>query len=119
MKMDKGSKFGMFLGGIGGIIAIIGLAISFERDVSTFVPLATFLLLAVMFFALCGAFNKTGQWTPRALTVFAFMTGGIALAVSLVGYINLYIGLAEFVIAMLIVIISYSPATKRFVSQCD
>lgn len=119
MKMDKGSKFGMILAGIGGIIAIFGLPYSYLEDTSTFVPLGVFLLLAVMFFALCGAFNKTGQWTPKALNVYAFITAGITLAVTVVEYINVYLGIIEFVIALLIVVISYIPATKRYVSECN
>ena len=64
MIMDRITKLGMIFAGVGGIVALIGLPFSYTNDLDTFVPLGAFLLLATMFFAMCGAFSKNGQWTP-------------------------------------------------------
>ena len=119
MIMDKLTKLGMIIAGIGGIVAIIGLPISYTHDLSTFVPLGACLLLAAMFFAMCGAFSKNGQWTPKALTFFAFITAGVVLGVTLVGYLNIYLGIIEFILAALVIIISSTPGTQRFVAQAE
>ena len=119
MIMDRYTKLGMIFAGLGGIIAIVCMPFSYTNDLSTFVPLGACLLLAVMFFAMCGAFSKNGQWTPKALTFFAFITAGVIVGVTIPGYIDLYFGIIELVLAALVIIISYNPATQRFVSQAD
>ena len=113
------TKLGMFVAGLGGIVAIIGMPISYTNDLSTFAPLGACLLLAVMFFAMCGAFSKNGQWTPKALTLFGFITAGVVLGVTISENFNIYLGIIEFILAALVIIISYNPATKRFVAQAE
>ncbi len=119
MKMDNGSKLGMILAGLGGCVAVGAFAFTYESSLSTFVPIGALLLLAVMFFALAGAFHTTGQWTPNALTIYAFIIAGVALGVTLTGIINVYIGVVEFVLAILVIVISNSPETRRFVAQTE
>jgi len=119
MIMDRYTKLGMIFAGLGGIVAIVCMPFSYTNDLSTFVPLGACLLLAVMFFAMCGAFSKNGQWTPKALTFFAFLTAGVIFGVTLVEYLNLYFGILEFILAALVAIISYSPATQRFIAQAE
>ncbi len=119
MKMDNGSKLGMILAGLGGCVAVGAFAFTYQSALTTFVPIGALLLLAVMFFALAGAFNSTGQWTPKALTFYAFIIAGVAMGVTLAGYINLYIGLAEFILAVLVIVISNIPATQRFVANSE
>ena len=119
MKMDNGSKLGMILAGLGGCVAVGAFAFTYESALTTFVPIGALLLLAVMFFALAGAFNTTGQWTPRALTIYAFILAGVIMGVTLVEYINVYIGIVEFILAILVIVISNAPETRRFVSQSE
>ena len=119
MIMDRITKLGMIFAGIGGIVALIGLPFSYTNDLGTFVPLVAFLLLATMFFAMCGAFSKNGQWTPKALTFFGFITAAVVIGVTIPGYINIYFGVIELVLAALVILASYSPATQRFVAQAD
>ncbi len=119
MIMDRFTKLGMIFAGLGGIVAIAGLAIEYTRDLSTFIPLGALLLLAVMFFAMCGAFSKNGQWTPKALTFFAFITAGVIVGITIVEYINIYLSIIEIILAALVIIISYNPATRRYVAQAE
>ncbi len=119
MKMDNGSKLGMILAGLGGCVAVGAFAFTYESALTTFVPMGALILLAVMFFALAGAFNTTGQWSPNALTYYAFIIAGVAVGVTLAGYINVYIGVAEIILAALVIVISNNPETRRFVAQSE
>ena len=85
---------------------------SFASSTASFAP-------STMFFAMCGAFSKNGQWTPKALTFFGFITAAVVIGVTIPGYINIYFGVIELVLAALVILASYSPATQRFVAQAD
>ncbi|MCQ2084775.1 MAG: hypothetical protein MJZ21_01350 [archaeon] len=117
MKMNNGSKLGLIIASLGGIIAIAGLAVTCEITVEGITSIALLLLISVMFFALAGAFTKNGQWAPAALTLFGFLTLGVVAGCTIAEIINLYLGIIEAVVAILVIAISYTPQTKRFVSS--
>lgn len=117
-QINSGSKFGIVLGGIGGILAMIELARFCDfSSTGAVVTLSSLLLIAVMFFALAGAFSKNSPWTSQGMTLFAFLTAAIVVGVTIVDYVELLFGVAEVVVAVLIVLVGYSPATKRFLTK--
>lgn len=117
MLMNKGTKLGFILGGIGGIVAFIAMAVNFETTLESGTTMGALLLIAAMFFALSGAFSKNGQWTPKALSFFGFFTLAVIVACLIAGIIGIYFGVIEIVILALIIVISYGSATQRFISQ--
>lgn len=120
MNMRNGSNAGMILAGIGGIIAMIGLAVFFDSNIAagtTIARLGIILLIAAMFFALSGAFSKTGQWTAKGLTFFAFLTTAVVAGATLAGIIDVYFGAIEIVVAVLVIVFSYLPATQLAIAK--
>lgn len=117
MKMDNGSKLGLIFGSLGGIVAIAGLATLGQIDPDKMVNVALLLLISAMFFAVAGGFTKNAQWTPSLLTLMGFLTLGVVAGCTITDLINLHLGIAEAVIAILVIAISYMPQTKRFVSS--
>ena len=108
------NKLGLFLGCLGGIVSIIGLAIYYDKSIAAVTVLGALLLMAAMFFGLAGGFTSYSQWTPKALTMFAFLTAAIALIVTLLDYVDACFGAVEIIFAVLLIAIAYiqKPATN-------
>ncbi len=110
----------MIVSGIGGIIAMIGLAVFFDSHANSGATIATLgiiLLLAAMFFALCGAFSKTGQWTAKGVTFFAFLTAAVIFAATFIKTIDPIFGAIELVVVIVVIVFSCLPGIKTNIAK--
>ena len=117
MKMSNTIKTGCALGIIGGIVAMIGLVLYLEVDNSAVVTMSVYMLAAVLFFALAGAFSMNSQWSWKVLMFMNFVTLGIIIGGAIADYYNMWWAVVEAVIGILIVIVSVSGETKMWLTE--
>ena len=117
MKMSNTIKTGCALGIIGGIVAMIGLVLYLEVDNSAVVTMSVYMLAAVLFFALAGAFSMNSQWSWKVLMFMNFVTLGIIIGGAIADYYNMWWAVVEAVIGILIVIVSVSGETKIWLTE--
>lgn len=116
MKISN-SKLGCGLGILGGIICMIGLVLYFEAAQSAIVTMSLYMLAAVLFFALAGAFSQTGQWSWNVLMFMAFVTTGIILGGTIAGYYDFWFGFIETIVGILIIAVGALGDTKKFLAR--
>ena len=117
MKMSNTIKTGCALGIIGGIVAMIGLVLYLEVDNSAVVTMSVYMLAAVLFFALAGAFSMNSQWSWKVLMFMNFVTLGIIIGGAIADYSNMWWAVVEAVIGILIVICSVSGGPKTWLTE--
>ena len=98
---------GLAVGCIGGVIAIIGMALYYEHAESTIATIGVLLLLAAMFFGAAGGFTKDGPWTPKALTVYAFVVVAVAGVITLGEMVEVLFGAIEIILAVILAVLAY------------
>jgi len=111
------SKMGCGLGILGGVICMVGLVLFLEVAQSAIVTMSLYMLAAVLFFALAGAFSRTGQWSWKVLMFMAFVTAGIVLGGTIVGYYDFWFGFIETVIGILIIAVGALGDTKKYLTR--
>lgn len=105
--MNGTDKVGLVVSCLGGIIAIAGLAIYYERSWDTVTALGLMLLLSAMFFAMAGAFTDNSQWSPKAHIFFGFLTAALPLIATVADIFEDYFGALEFIIAIFLIGLIY------------
>jgi len=114
MKTSKAMTAGFVFGILGGLVAMFSLVYCYYTpDQFELMNISLSMLSAVLFFAIAGAFTKTGQWSQNILMFMAFVTAGIMVAGTFVDYYPLWFGIIETAIAALIIAVASSTAVKR------
>ncbi|MDR2845800.1 MAG: hypothetical protein LBV63_00800 [Candidatus Methanoplasma sp.] len=103
---------GLVLGIAGGFISVAYLAIFFEANVDNALIMGGYLLTAVLFFALAGAFTQNGPWSWNVLLFMTFLTAGAIAALVIGSYVDLYAGAVLVAIDVLIVLDLLFPSAK-------
>ena len=103
---------GLFVGCIGGVVSILGMALFYLHEQSTVTTFGILLLLAAMFFGAAGGFTKYSQWTPKALTVYTFIVAAIAIIATVGEIFDIIFGAVEIIIAIILVILAYVRIPK-------
>ena len=98
---------GLAVGCIGGCVSIIGMALYYQHAESTITTIGILLLLAAMFFGAAGGFTKYGPWTPKALTVYAFLVVAVAGVATLGEVFEVLFGAVEIVLAIILAVLAY------------
>ncbi|MCL2031746.1 MAG: hypothetical protein FWH45_00355 [Methanomassiliicoccaceae archaeon] len=115
--VPKNVKIGGALGLLGGVVAVVCMAVFFEAEESALMKMGACMLTAVMFFALAGGFAKGGQWSWNVLLLMTFLTIGAAGSSVILGAIDLYVGVILVVIGVLIVANLAVPASKNWADR--
>lgn len=105
--MNGSDKVGLVVACLGGIVAIAGLAIYYERSWDTVTTMGLMLLMSAMFFAVAGAFTDNSQWTPKALVFFGFLTAALPLIATIAGIFEDAFGALEIIIAIFLIALVY------------
>jgi hypothetical protein len=80
-KRSSSLDVGAFFATLGGVVAIIGMAINVKID-GNFDALgqaAYYLLVAVVFFAVAGGFRQNGQWPMELMIIMSFAIMALAI----------------------------------------
>jgi hypothetical protein len=112
MTTPKKITAGLALGIIGGFISIVFLALFFEGNTDNTLVMGGYLLTAVLFFALAGAFTQNGQWSWNVLLFITFLTAAIIVSLVIGGYVDLYAGLVLILIDAIIILDLQFPSSK-------
>jgi len=110
-------KIGSALGFIGGIISIICMAIFFKADDNALVSMGTYLLIAVMFFALAGGFARNGTWSWNMLLFMTFLTIAVVCCSVIFNATDLYASIILVVVGALIVLSLSMPSSKTWTTR--
>lgn len=114
MEMSNTVKAGCVLGLVGGIIAMIGLIFFLKEETYAITTMGVYMLAAVMFFALAGAYSATSQWSWKVLMFMNFLTLGVIIGGAIADYYNAAWAAIEAVIGILILVIGAGPAKIWF-----
>lgn len=117
MKMSKTIKAGCAFGLIGGIVAMIGLVLFLKVEENAVVTMGVYMLAAVLFFAIAGAFGKNSQWSWKVLMFMDFVTLGIIIGGTVAGYFDVWWAVIETAIGIIIVAISNSANSRLWLSE--
>ncbi len=115
--MSKTIKAGCVFGLIGGIVAMIGLVLFFEAEESAVVTMAVYMLVAVLFFAIAGAFGKHSQWSWKVLMFMDFVTLGIVIGGAVAEYFDVWWAVVEAAIGVILVVISNTSGSRTWLSE--
>ncbi|NLN71505.1 MAG: hypothetical protein GX137_01780 [Thermoplasmatales archaeon] len=107
---------GRILAALGGIICIIGLALTFDADsknilVEIGVPLAS----AVMFFAVCGGLSSDSCMKRGVIAFLSFLNIAVLAFVMIYGTMDLCLGAILILLALGVLISGASPSTARYI----
>ena len=110
-------KIGSALGFIGGIVSLLCMVIFFEAEDSALTLMGTYLLIAVMFFALAGGLSKGGQWSWNVVLFMTFLTIGVIGMAVVMEVVDLYVGILLGAIGVLIVASLSTPSSKTWANR--
>lgn len=114
-KMPGKMKIGMGLGLLGGIIGIATSAVAWESTVASMTAVGLNLLVAVMFFAAAGFFQKDAPVAGATGAVLAGIAAASAVACLIVGAIGPVLGAIEIIIAVGLILIASCPTVKGYI----
>ncbi len=115
--IPRNAKIGGALGFLGGLIAMICIAMYFVPEESTLIDMGVYMLIAIMFFALAGGLARTGQWSWEVLLLMSFLTIGVVGAAVVFGAVDLYIGILLVIIGALITVNVAMPSSKTWADR--
>ncbi len=94
MKTSTNSlKLGAVAAAVGGVVAIMMMAATFDISKEGFFgDMCLYLLTIVLFFAFAGAFKSNGQWEKGAFTIMAFVLFAVIIASTVIGSFSLLYG---------------------------
>jgi hypothetical protein len=111
------AKMGGALGFIGGIAAILCMALFFEADEKMLAIMGAYMLIAVMFFALAGGFARDGKWSWDVLLVMTFLTVSAVGCAVIFDVADLYAGIVLIMIGVLIIACLSAPSSKTWANR--
>jgi len=113
----NGIKTALGLSLIGGAfsVACLGLFNNFEENLLIIAPM--YMLTAVLFFALAGAFTKNSQWGWRVALFISFLNLGIIAGCTAAEYFELWAGIVLMVFAICIIILEILPSSKKWLNS--
>lgn len=120
MKMNtlpRNIKAGCILGYIGGLISMVCLVLFFKPEEAAVETMGMYVLIAVLFFAMAGAFTKTGQWSWRILVFMCFVTIAIIGGLMIWGDVDYYAGSVLIAVAILMLACIALPTSKDWIDS--
>jgi len=108
-------KIGMGLGLIGGILGIATSAIAWESTIDSMTAVGLNLLVAVMFFASAGFFQKNAPVAGTTGAVLAGIATASAFVCLVMGIMGTGLAIVEIIIGILLILIAACPTVKRYV----
>lgn len=112
--LPNGIKAACGLSLFGGILSIAYLALFYESSEGFIAVSAFYMLAAVLFFALAGAFVKGGQWKWGVALLVSFLNIGVVVACIAAGYFDQAAGALLIVLNVCIVVLATMPASRRW-----
>lgn len=112
-------KIGSAVGIIGGVVCIALLALSYESNEDSLATLGLYMLVAVMLFALAGAFTRNSQWSWKMTIVMSYFTAGVVIGLTIPGFFNVHAGAILVVFCALIIVDLMFPSTKRWFTKIE
>ncbi len=115
--MPSKMKIGFALGLIGGIYALIAMAVSWNGDLDSMATVGLNMLIAVMFFATAGTFTKYAPVAGRTVLIISVLT----LAVVILGFVHdatfNHALLIMAILALACILIGACPNTAKWVDN--
>ncbi len=99
---------------LGGILSVAYLALFYESSEGFLTIAGLYMLTAVLFFALAGAFVRGGQWNQGVSLIVAFLNLGIIGAGILAGFFDQAAGGLLLVLVVCILVLLAMPSSKRW-----
>ncbi|MDD4244563.1 MAG: hypothetical protein PHI62_00095 [Candidatus Methanomethylophilaceae archaeon] len=104
---------------LGGIICIIGTALTFDAGSSNImVEIGLPLLSAVLFFAVSGELNVNGSMKRSVMIFMSFLNIAVLAFGTIYGTVDLYLGAVLILLAVGVLALSSSSGTARWI-QAD
>lgn len=110
----NGIKTAYGLGIFGGVLSIALMAFYFKPEDDILPEIAFYMLTAVLFFAMAGAFSKNSQWSWRVALFVSFICIGTAAGCTTAGYFEPAAGALLIAIGTCIVILEILPSSKKW-----
>lgn len=110
-------RIGSILGLVGGVTCLIGMFIEFVPEEDNLSIIGFYLLMAVLFFALAGAFRPEGPWSWKMLNLLTFSTMSLAIVGVIAGYSNVYASAIMSIICVLIIVYLSFPSVKLWMED--
>ena len=104
---------GYVLSTVVGIICLILAFSSFVPDIDAITGISTYMLLAVLFFALSGALTSNGQWSWNTTFLMAFFTMGLIGSLVIFDFVDICRGLLLMILCSFIVFCIKKAVTEK------
>lgn len=110
-------KIGMCLGLVGGIIGIATSAAAWESSIDSMTAVGLNLLVATMFFASAGFFQKNAPVAAPTGAVLAGIAAASAVVCLIMGIMGTGFAIVEIIIAIGLILVASCPAVKGYVDN--
>ncbi|MDR3283369.1 MAG: hypothetical protein LBS92_07190 [Candidatus Methanoplasma sp.] len=117
MKAPRSAAAGVVLGLLGGILSFAFMAFLFEAGTDAVSEVGSYMLLAVLFFAIAGAFTANSQWSWDMLLFMSFLTATISVVFLVVEAVDLYAGVIALVMVASIIAVLLSPSSRIWLDR--
>ena len=98
-------KVGAFFAALGGVVAIIAMAMTIDLKAEDAIgKVCYFLLTAIVFFAVAGGFKKNGQWPVELMIIMSFVAIALVIVGAILSVYNIWIMIALLVMAILVLV---------------
>lgn len=110
-------KIGTALGFVGGVIALVAMAASWNADIGSMYLVGINMLVAVMFFAAAGTFTKYSPVCGNTVVVLSGLAGAVTIIAAIYGATELWVSVILLVIAVVLVAIAACPHVSKWVDS--
>jgi hypothetical protein len=112
-----GIKAACGMGLLGGVLSVAFMSLSYGPEEETLPLVAFYMLIAVLFFAIAGAFTKNSQWKFGVTEFMIFITIGTIGACMAADYVAVPYGAVLIVVAVCLMILTALPSTKSWLDK--
>ncbi len=117
MALPNKMKFGIALGLLGGIIALVAMAYSWGGELDDMYPVGLNMLVAVMFFAAAGTFTKYSPVKGDTVLVISALAMTVTVIAAVYEATFLWVSILLAVIAVCCILIGACPNTSKWVDN--
>ena len=115
MALPNKMKFGIALGLLGGIIALVAMAYSWGGELDDMYPVGLNMLVAVMFFAAAGTFTKYSPVKGDTVLVISALAMAVTVIAAVYEATFLWVSILLLVIAIACLLIAACPKTVGWI----